>query len=207
MTPGLPDGRRGQAVALALLVAACGLVWAAVASPLLGWYGARAQHLAEQRMMLAHMARTAASLPALRRAAGSATTGGPPAAALLAGQTDAIAGATLQGMVQDMATAAGATLTSTEALPGAQQGAFRRIGLRVSLGGDWPVLVALLQAVESNPVHLLVDDLQLHAAARNQPGNSHLGPASIEASFVVLGFRPGHEAPPDLRADAAAQSR
>jgi hypothetical protein len=104
-----------------------------------------------------------------------------------------------------MASTAGVTLTSAEALPGEQQGAFRRIGLRVTLRGDWPVLMGMLQAVEKSPLRLLVDELQLHATAQPQ----HSGPNQIEASFVVLGFRPGRESPPsgaagDLRADAGA---
>jgi general secretion pathway protein M len=214
VTTNLPEGRRGQAVALGFLAAVLGLFWMAVASPLLDWYAARAEHLAERRAVLAHMVGVAAVLPSLRQAAGAAAAGGPPPAALLEGANDAIAGAALQGMVQDMAATAGASLASTEVLPGEQQGAFRRIGLRVNLSGTWTVLVAMLQAVEGSQARLLVDDLQLHATARNRPGEPGAGPASIEASFVVLGFRPGHEsAPPggdtrpDLRADAGARRR
>ena len=38
----LPEGRRGQALAVALALAAAGLLWFAAAAPLLGWYEARA---------------------------------------------------------------------------------------------------------------------------------------------------------------------
>jgi general secretion pathway protein M len=210
----LPEGRRGQFVALGLLLAAIGLFWGAVAAPLLGWYDARAERLAERRVMLAHMTQVAASLPSLKRAVGATGAGGPPPTALLDGNSDAIAGAALQGMVQDMAKAAGATLASAETLPGEQQGGFRRIGLRVTLSGAWPVLVAMLQAVEGSQVRLLVDDLQLHVTAGGRPGGPKDAPALMQASFVVLGYRPGREAGvsngdtrPDLRADAGTQGR
>jgi general secretion pathway protein M len=187
----LPAGRRGQVVAAGLLVIAMGLAWTLVASPLIGWYEARQEHLAEQRVLLAHMTRLVAELPALRRSVGG---DGPaddlPAATLLSGESDAIAGAALQGMVQDMARAAGVTLTSAEALPGDPRGAFRRIGLRIVLSADWPALIDLLKAVESSPMRLLVDDLQLHSTANTQAGAAHDAPR-IEASFVVLGFRAG----------------
>ena len=214
----LPVGRRGQIVAVGLLVIALGLAWALVASPLIGWYQAREERLAEQQVLLAHMTRLVAELPALRRSAGDGGQANDvPAATLLGGESDAIAGAALQGMVQDMARAAGVTLTSAEALPGDPRGAFRRIGLRIMLSADWPALIDLLKAVESSPMRLLVDDLQLHATANTQAGAIRDAPR-IEASFVVLGFRAGGadrpRAPgptahadlsPALQAEASAQ--
>jgi general secretion pathway protein M len=200
----MPEGRRGQIVAAGLLVAAIGLVWLVVAAPLLDWYDARAERLVDRKLMLTRMTQIAAGLPALRQQSGKASSGAPPATALLGGDTDAVAGAALQGVVQDIATAAGATLASAEALPGEQQGAFRRIGLRVTLHSDWTVLMAMLQAVDESQLRLLVDDVQLHSTAQPQ----RTGPSVIEASFVVLGFRPGREsrssAPNDLRADAGS---
>ncbi len=55
------------------------------------------------------------------------------------------------------------------------------------------MLIALLQAVEGSQVRLLVDDLQLHATARGQAAPAGNAAPPIEASFVVLGFRPGRE--------------
>ena len=91
------------------------------------------------------------------------------------------------------------------ALRGEQQGAFRQIGLKMTLRGDWPTLVGMLQAVDESPLRLLVDDVQLHATV--QP--AHAGPMRLEASFVVMGFRPGRDNAPggpagDQRADAGA---
>jgi hypothetical protein len=187
----MPEGRRGQLFALALLAVGLGVLWVAVAGPLMDWYGARADALAGRRLMLAHMEQIAAALPALRREAGKAGADAPPATALLEGATDSIAGAGLQSVVQDMAAASGATLASSEALPGEQQGSFRRIGLRVAVHGDWPALVALLRAVDESKLRLLVASLELHATA--QPART--GSAPIEASFVVQGFRAGVETP------------
>lgn len=198
---GLPDGRRGQLVAAGLLVVMLSLLWLAAVGPLLDWHDARGEWLAQRREMLAHMTQIAATLPALRLQAGQ-TGSGPPVTALLGGDTDAIAGATLQGAIQDMATSLGATLASAEALPGEQQGAFRGVALRVTLRGDWSTVMAMLRAIDESPLRLLVDDLQLHATAQPQ----HAGPAPLEASLTVLGFRPGRGSQPggtqgDLRAD------
>jgi general secretion pathway protein M len=185
----MPEGRRGQFVALALLAVGLGVLWTAVASPLLDWHAERTEQLAQRRLMLAHMEQIVATLPALRQEAGRAGSNVPPATELLSGATDAIAGAMLQSAVQDMTAAAGATLASSEALPGEQQGNFRRVALRVAVRGDWPELIALLRAVDESRLRLLVANLQLHATAQQQ----RTGPAPIEASFVVQGFRPGTE--------------
>lgn len=198
---GLPDGRRGQLVAAGLLVVTISLLWMAVVAPLLDWHDARGERLAQRRQMLAHMTQIAATLPALRQQARQIGSG-PTVTALLGGDTDAIAGAILQGAIQDMAAAGGATLASAEALPGEQQGAFRAVALRVTLRGDWSTVMAMLRAVDESPLRLLVDDLQLHATAQSQ----HAGTGPLEASLTVLGFRPGRENPPgrtqgDLRAD------
>jgi general secretion pathway protein M len=188
----MPEGRRGQFVALALLAVVLSVLWIAVAAPLLGWHAERTERLVERRRLLAHMGQIVATLPALQQEAERPGSDLPPATALLGGATDAIAGATLQSVVQDMAAAAGATLASSEALPGEQQGGFRRIRLRVAVRGDWPELIALLRTASESPLRLLVTSLELHATA--QPQRTGLVP--IEASFVVQGFRPGTESKP-----------
>lgn len=200
----LPEGSRGKLLALGLLLCAAGLVWVAVVSPLIGWYQARSDALADRGALLAHMTQLAAALPSLRNAANTSDTS-ETESVLLDGDSDAIAGATLQGMVQDMAASAGAPLTSAEALPGEQQGAFRRIGLRVALGASWPVLIGLVREIESSHLRLMVDDVQVHATART--GSAAAAAPRLEASFVVMGFRAGKAPPqrPDLRAQADRQ--
>jgi general secretion pathway protein M len=198
----MPEGRRGQAVALALVAVVFGVLWTAVAAPLLAWHAEQTEQLAQRRLMLAHMEQIVATLPALRQEAGRAGSNAPPATALLGGATDAIAGATLQSAVQDMTTAAGATLTSSEALPGVQQGGFRRIALRVAVRGDWPELIALLRGVDESRLRLMVTNLELHATAQQQ----RVGPAPIAASFVVQGFRPGTEGKPADAGEASAST-
>jgi hypothetical protein len=188
----LPEGRRGQLLALVLLMAALGVLWIAAASPLLDWYAVRGDQLSDRRLVLAHMTQIVDALPALRREAGKQASSAPPATALLTGNTDAVASAGLQGVVQDMVGTAGATLASAEALPGEQQGGFRRIGLRVAVHGDWPQLVAILRSVEESPLRLLVDDLELHATTQIEK----TGDTPITASFVVRGFRAGVETQP-----------
>jgi general secretion pathway protein M len=181
----LPTGRRGQLLALGLAVAVLGAGWAGVVAPLLDWHAERAEQVQARRAVARRMAEIAETLPALRdqarQVAAPDRTAAIPARG---GASDAIAAATLQGRLQDMALRAGAPLRSAEALPGQAAGAWRRIGLRVSVQAPWPGIVRLLQAVGGATPRMLVDDLQLRAGPPSRGG-----PRPMEVSFTVFAFR------------------
>ena len=104
---------------------------------------------------------------------------------MLAGETDAIAGAALQGQLDMLASAAGTTISSAELLAGETTGTVRRIGLRLAVGGPWPAVVGLLAAIDRASPRMLVDDLRLQPVASVNAG----GGQSIAATFTVLAFR------------------
>jgi len=186
MLSALPTGRAGQWLALGLAAVLLAVLWAAVASPLIGWHGARSEALAQRRVLASRMAGIAAELPEFKRVAAKAAAAAPPTGAMLDEPTDAVAGAALQQRVQDIASRAGATLSSAEALPAETAGAYRRIRLRVALTVHWPVLVATLQALaEQGTPQMLVDDLQLRGA----PVLLEHDDPPLDASFTVVALR------------------
>lgn len=180
-------GLAGRVLALGLLLLVGAALWVGLAAPVLAWQDERAALLEQRQMLAARMARIAASLPDLQRAAAAGGPAGPAAATLLEGATDAVAAAALQERVQEMAGRAGAPLSSAETIPGVQAGAYRQIGLHVALRASWPALIQLLRLLEQASPRMLVDDLQLHGirlagATVDQP---------LEAGFTVLAFRAG----------------
>ena len=188
----LPTGRRGQALALALLALLMVALWVGVVAPALAWYGERGEVLAQRQALAVRMAQLAASAPGVQATLDAIAASGPPARAVLDGATDAIAGAALQQQVEEMTTQAGASLTSAEALPAEQAGAYRRIGLHVSVSGVWPVVVALFAAIDRATPRMLVDDLALQSGLMLGPnGATH----PLEASFTVLAFHTGTGTP------------
>ncbi len=191
MTP-LPIGRRGQALALGLTLLVAAVLWLGVIGPALDWYGARADYLAQQQTLADRMAAIVASAPALRAQLAQANTSSPAPQAVLEGATDAIAGATLQQAVQDLAVKAGATVTSAEILPAEPVGAYRRISLHVTATGGWPVVVALLNSIAQAIPRMLVDDLSLRQSLALGSTDSH----PFEASFTVIAFHTGTAAKP-----------
>jgi general secretion pathway protein M len=182
MDTALPDGTRGRFLALALTVTLAAALWLGVAQPLISWHAARGEALAQRRALLQRMTALVATLPELQREASQHQA---PAAALLEGSSDAIAGATLQTAVQRMATAAGATLRSLETLPAEQSGHYRRISLRISTDAPWPVLIGLMRAIEQGTPQMLIDNLQLRAP----PVELRAAATPISAALTVVAFR------------------
>ncbi len=182
MESALPEGPRGSLLAVALTLTVLAALWFGCVQPLVDWHAARAESLAQRRTLLQHMTDLVAALPDLQQQASSVRA---PVAALLEGASDAVAGAALQGSVQTIATAAGAELSSIETLPAEQHGSYRRIGLRVATAAPWPVLVAMLRAVEQGTPRMLVDDLQLRAP----PVELRATTSPVTAAFTIVAFR------------------
>jgi hypothetical protein len=184
----LPTGRRGHALALALLAILLLILWQGVAAPLVGLYGDRADELAFLKIRAAKMANLAEQVPALKKRADAAAHAGPAPTMVLEGSSDAVAAATLQNRVQDMAGAAGTALVSVDYLPVETiGGTYHRIGLKISLNAQWPALVALLKSVEQASPPMLIDDVQIHGSPLPALNRTR----GLEASFTVYALRAG----------------
>jgi general secretion pathway protein M len=182
----LPGGRRGRLLALAVTATGVLTLWFAIADPLLDFHTRQGEELTRQAAKLRAMTRLAAQLPDLARQQEAAARSAPPASLTLAGDSDAVAAAALQNKVQELA--AGTTLASTEILAAAPVGAYRRIGLKLSLEGSWPALAAMLKAIAQASPPILVDDLQIHASP---PQAGAPAGQTLRATLAVYGFRAG----------------
>jgi general secretion pathway protein M len=187
VTLDLPNGPRGRMLALGLTALTLLLLWFGIIGPALAWYSGRAERLDQQSMLARHMAALAATLPQLEHQAAALPTTSANPDALLPGETDAVAAAALQERMQDMASRAGASLSSVEMLPVTQLGQFRRIGLRVALQAELANVVHLLQSVEAAKPRMLVDELDLQRHLLLMRPNA----PSLDAKFVVYAFRAG----------------
>ncbi len=202
----LPTGRNGRVLAVLIALLALALLWLAVAGPLVGWHEERRDALEQRQALAARMALLVQRLPALRAQAQAMTVSGQlGAGALIEGSSDAVASAAIQEKVAAMAASLGFSLSSTETLAGTREGEYRRVGVRVSLDAAFPVVVQLLQSIETAQPSLLVDDLQVHGT--RLIGQSDNAPLNV--AFTVIGFRhpdaatPEPAAPPGADAPAA----
>lgn len=184
MAQALSTGTRGRLLAVGVTLIGAAVLWIGVAVPLMDWNRDLADRRLGREALAQRMAALANSLPTLKRQMAAATPADLPARATIDGGTDALAAAALQELVEEMGRKAGVTLRSVEALSAEQVNQYRRIGLRVSIDGDWPTLIRLLQAIEQASPRMLVDDLQLQRGAILVGAD-----ATLSASFAVFGFR------------------
>ncbi len=196
----LPTGRDGKLLAIGILVVALGLVWLALVGPLIGWYADRDQALQQRIQYAARMAAIAAQYPAARAAARAAQEQAAPSEMILSGDSDPIAGAALESLIDGLTHDSGATLISTESLPAVQDGGFRRIGLHVTARASWARLIQLLAAIERAEPRMSIGNLQIQAGPLGGPEQL------LDMSLSVTAFRAGTAPPPSADADSAGGS-
>jgi Tfp pilus assembly protein PilO len=186
----MPTGRRGQLLALSLLFVALGGVYLLVVSPLLGLYAERAAVLEDRRMLVPRLRAAADELPTLRSQVEQLRAAAGTRKITLEGASDAIASATLQSRIEELATSAGATIGSTESLPAEARSGYRRIGLRYVLSGSYETLVKFLAKLESATPPLVIDNLHIHGVLR-RPGTP--AAAGLDAGLDVYAYRDGEK--------------
>jgi len=186
----MPNGRRGQLLALGLLLLALAGVYLLVVSPLQSLYAERAAVLENRRMLLPRMQAAADELPILRARAEQLRVAAGTRKITLEGASDPIAAATLQSRIEELAASVGATIGSTESLPAEARSGYRRIGLRYVLSGSYETLVKFLAKLEAANPPLVIDNLHIHGVLR-RPGT----PAStgLDAGLDVYAYREGEK--------------
>ena len=186
----MPTGRRGQLLALSLLFVALGGVYFVAVSPLLGLYAERADVLENRRMLVPRLRAAADELPALRARVEQLRAAAGTRKITLDGASDAIAAATLQSRIEELAASAGATIGSTESLPAEARAGYRRIGLRYVLSGSYETLVKFLAKLQAAAPPLVIDNLHIHGVLR-RPGTP--AAAGLDAGLDVYAYRDGEK--------------
>ena len=181
----LPTGRLGQALAMGLTLLVLAALWLGVALPLLDWHAERAQAMEQRAALVGRMEALISTRAALAEQAKAVVAAGAGETALLEGDSDSVASATLQELLQARFMQAGVQLNSVETLPGDETGAYRRIRLRVSFNASWPVLMALLKEFETARPALLIDELSVQPALHR----ISTAPGTFDVTCAIFGFR------------------
>jgi len=107
----------------------------------------------------------------------------------LRSDTAAVAGAELQRRVKDITAVHQAQIVSTQILPVASEEGFVRIALRVRLRGVLPSLLRSVYDIETNNVHMFLDNLSLrNNAASLRQRQVLIRP--MEAEFDLIAYMP-----------------
>ena len=137
-----------------------------VIAPVLDLYAQRKARIADEEMLLPRLSVAAEQLPALRAAVAEAKAVASTRKIALDGASDAIAAANLQSHLEELAAAAGVEIGSSEGRAPENRGAYRRIGLRLAVSGEYEAVVKLLSAIETAAPPLIIANLQLHGGTR-----------------------------------------
>lgn len=182
----LPSGRQGRLLALALLGLALAAVYATLAMPLLSFYYDRQARMAREREFIVKLDNIVAELPALQARLDRLRAASANHKMALAGESDAIAAAALQGDLERYATAAGVAIGSSEILPAVPAEDYHRVGIRVLVNGRYQALLQLVARIETSRPPLAIDNLQIRGMQSGTPGQMSVG---LDASLEVYGFR------------------
>jgi hypothetical protein len=153
--------------------------------PVIDWHGERADALVQKAALVQRMEALVATRAAVQEQAKAVAASGAGETALLEGDSESVASAALQELLQAMFMQAGVQLNSVETLPGDETGAYRRIRLRVSFNASWPVLMALLKEFEIARPALLMDELSVQPALHR----ISTAPGTFDVSCAIFGFR------------------
>lgn len=177
--------------ALMLLAALLAAAYLWVVEPLMAAHGRADQAIIETRDLLARFEGLAATRPSLEAQAAAIEKTPAATAYYLAGETDALAAATLQARVTALVEGSGGALASIQTLPSQAEEGFTRIAIRLQLSAPIEALVRVLHGLETGVPLLFLDNLEIQA-----PGASYAGadPAFAEQpltiAFDLYGYLP-----------------
>ena len=105
----------------------------------------------------------------------------------LRSETSAVAGAELQRLVKTITGNNQAQILSTQLLPVSAEQGFLRVALKVTLRGDLEAILQSLYDIETNDVHMFIDDVQLRD---NMIGRSRPQIRAMDAAFELVAYMP-----------------
>jgi hypothetical protein len=149
---------------LAALALSAGVVFGLyifVAAPIVASYAETDAAVAQAAELLDRYRRVAAARPALQERLDALKSRQSEIGTYLGGETDALAGAKLQELVNATVAAGGGALRSVQILPAKADGGFRRIGVRVQMTATIAQVLHVLHGLDAGSTLLFVDNLEV----------------------------------------------
>ena len=166
----------GWASRLAALALSAGVAFACylfVVAPIVAGYAETDAAVAQAAELLDRYRRVAAARTGLQERLDALKSRQSEIGTYLGGETDALAGAELQELVNATVAKGGGGLRSVQILPVKADGSFRRIGVRVQMTATIAQVLRVLHGLEAGSTLLFVDNLEVSnrraRRRRNQP--------------------------------------
>jgi general secretion pathway protein M len=169
----MAPGWVSRLAALALSAGVAFALYLFVVAPIVTGYAETDAAVAQAAELLDRYRRVAAARPALQERLDALKSRQSEIGTYLSGETDALAGAELQELVNATVAKGGGGLRSVQILPVKADGGFRRIGVRVQMTATIAQVLRVLHGLEAGSTLLFVDNLEVSnrraRRRRNQP--------------------------------------
>lgn len=169
----MAPGWVSRLAALTLSVGVLLAVYVFAVAPIIAGYAEIDAAVSQAEELLERYRRVAAARPALEARLNELEARQSEIGTYLSGDTDALAGAELQELVNATVEKAGGRLRSVQILPVKSDAGFRRIGVRVQMTATVSEIQSLLYELEAGRTFLFVDNLEISnrraRRRRNQP--------------------------------------
>ena len=159
-----------RASAIGLLVLVLLVIYAIVIGPLIGAFSDVNRALADGSEQLARYQQIALQRSDLETKFAEIAARQAESGVYLPGDTDALAAARLQEIVNSIVESNSAQVRSVQILPTMADGDFRRVGVRIQMTGSMGAMARILHAFEAGETFLFVDNLDIsnRMSRRNQ---------------------------------------
>jgi general secretion pathway protein M len=171
--------------AISLLLLAFALLHAVVVRPLAGSWHGTVTAIEDARALAAGYARSAAARPRYEEQAAALRSEQPDPQWFLAGETDALAAASLQDRIGALVQAAGGEIRSIQPLPPAEEGGMRRVGVTVELAAKTAALMKIAYSIESGTPYLFITTAETIA----DPSQGGIEDPMLNVRMEVSGYR------------------
>ena len=169
----MAPGWVSRLAALALSAGVAFALYVFVVAPIVAGYAETDAAVAQATELLDRYRRVAAARPALQERLDALKSRQSEIGTYLGGETDALAGAELQELVNATVAKSGGGLRSVQILPVKDDGGFRRIGVRVQMTASIAQVLRVLHGLEAGSTLLFIDNLEVSnrraRRRRNQP--------------------------------------
>ena len=102
--------------------------------------------------------------------------------------TEALAAAKLQGIIQRIAGTKGVEVLSTQILPSSEEAGFTRVALKVRMRGKLDDTVALFHALETGQPYLFLDNVSINSHARRVRKIAVNYAQQLTVGFDLIGY-------------------
>lgn len=158
----LPTGKRGRWVALGLLIIVLVLIYQLTLAPLWARYQTLTPRIAEQQEQVQRYQRLAAQAPQLKARLKRLRNDPRFSSYLVAGASSALAAASVQQRLQELAQAQQGNVLSTRVGKPQADGDFEQVTINARLQINLAGLQALLYNLETQPPYLFVRNLHVY---------------------------------------------